>query len=599
MIANVSMFRFDPTSPYNLAFSSNAVMHPKTSSQTGAGTLTWSDMIVRHLIIELLEQALEEAQKQNILPSSTTVDLSVEHPQNPEHGDFATGFPLKLARSLRMNPLEIAQRLAPLIRPADAVDRVWVEAPGFINFSLKPGWLASRVEDILEEGEFYGNVPLGEGELLQVEFVSVNPTGPIHVGHARGAVLGDALANVLSAAGYRVTREYYFNDTGNQMETFYNSLFVRYQQVFGRPVEMPQDGYIGDYMTDMAKAIANEEGERFLSMSSEQAVEELGRIGLEKMLQGIQDNMERLRIRFDVWFKEHTLYEEGQYEKAMSALQQDNHLMVREGATWLVSTALGEDKDNVLVRGNGVPTYFAADIAYHYNKFVERGFSKVIDVWGADHQGHVSRMKAAVGALGVDPQRLTIIITQIVTLKSGEQVLRASKRTGDFITLEELLDEVGTDPCRYFFLARSPDSQMEFDLDLAKKESTENPVYYIQYAHARIASILRLAQENQIDYGDGDVSLLIHPAELDLIRRMVILPELIESMAITLEPHHLPHYAQDLATAFHWFYQQCRVVSSTPGEEAMTKARLKLVMASSIVLGRCLSLMGMEAPEQM
>jgi arginyl-tRNA synthetase len=498
-----------------------------------------------------------------------------------------------------MNPLEIAQRLASLIHPADAVDRVWVEAPGFINFSLGPGWLTSRVEDILEEAESYGNISLGKEEPIQVEFVSVNPTGPIHVGHARGAVLGDALANVLSAAGYRVTREYYFNDAGNQMENFYNSLYVRYQQAFGHQAEMPQGGYMGDYMIDVAKIIAAEEGERFLVIPPKQALEELGQVGLGMMLQGIQSSMERLRIHFDVWFKEHTLYEGGQYEKAMIALQQGDHLAKREGATWFVSTALGEDKDNVVVRGSGVPTYFAADIAYHYNKFIERGFSKVIDVWGADHQGHVSRMKAAVGALRIDPQRLIIIITQIVTLKSGGQTLRASKRTGDFIALEELLDEVGIDPCRYFFLARSPDSQIDFDLDLAKKESAENPVYYIQYAYARIGSILRLARENQIDYCDGDVSLLTHPAELDLIRRMVVLPELIESMAITLEPHHLPHYAQELATAFHWFYQQCRVVSSKPGDEAITKARLKLVKASFYALGRCLSIMGMEAPEQM
>jgi arginyl-tRNA synthetase len=479
------------------------------------------------------------------------------------------------------------------------VDRVWVEGPGFINFSLKPSWLASSVESILEEGEAYGNVPLGKGEPLQVEFVSVNPTGPIHVGHARGAVLGDALANILSAAGYEVTREYYFNDAGTQMETFYTSLYARYQQVFGRSVEMPQGGYMGDYMIDAARTIAAEEGERFLNMPPQQAVEELGQIGLDKMLRGIQDNMERLRVHFDVWFKEHTLYEEGQYEKAMGALRQGNHIAVREGATWFVSTALGEDKDNVLVRGSGAPTYFATDIAYHYNKFLERGFSKVINIWGADHQGHVSRMKAAIGALGIDPNRLTIIINQMVTLKSGEQVLRASKRTGDIITLQELLDEVGPDPCRYFFLARSPESQMEFDLDLAKKESAENPVYYIQYAHARIASILRLAADKHIEYLDGDVALLTDPAEMDLIRKMVMLPELVESMAINLEPHHLPHYAQDLATAFHWFYQQCRVVSSTPGDEALTRARLKLVAASRITLGRCLRLMGMEAPEQM
>ena len=542
---------------------------------------------------------MQEARTSGLVPPGTAVDVTVEHPQSEEHGDFATSLPLKLARSLRMSPLEIAQRIAPLIPPADAVERVWAEPPGFINFSLKPAWLASQLEGIIAEGDEYGNIDLGKGERVQVEFVSVNPTGPIHVGHARGAVLGDALASVLSAAGYNVTREYYVNDAGSQMESFYNSLYIRYQQALGRDAEMPQGGYMGDYMVELGKNVAEEEGDRFLSMPVEEAVNEIGHIGLDRMLQNIRDDLENLRIRFDVWFRENTLYDGGQYQRAMDALSSDNHLMQREGATWFVSTALGEDKDNVVVRSNGTPTYFASDIAYHYNKFLERGFSKVIDVWGADHQGHVSRIKAAIGALGIDPQRLTVLIGQMVTLKRGSQLLRASKRTGEFITLPELLEEVGPDPCRYFFLARSPESQMEFDLELAKKESAENPVYYVQYAHARISSILRLAEERQIDFDDGDVSLLTHPGELSLIRKLVMLPELVESMAVNLEPHHLPHYAQDLAAAFHWFYQQCRVVSSEPGDEAITKARLKLVKASAVVLGRCLRLMGMEAPEQM
>ena len=542
---------------------------------------------------------MQEAMTSGLVPPGTAVDVTVEHPQSEEHGDFATSLPLKLARSLRMSPLEIAQRIAPLIPPADAVERVWAEPPGFINFSLKPAWLASQLEGIIAEGDEYGNIDLGKGERVQVEFVSVNPTGPIHVGHARGAVLGDALASVLSAAGYNVTREYYVNDAGSQMESFYNSLYIRYQQALGRDAEMPQGGYMGDYMVELAKNVAEEEGDRFLSMPVEEAVNEIGHIGLDRMLQNIRDDLENLRIRFDVWFRENTLYDGGQYQRAMDALSSDNHLMQREGATWFVSTALGEDKDNVVVRSNGTPTYFASDIAYHYNKFLERGFSKVIDVWGADHQGHVSRIKAAIGALGIDPQRLIVLIGQMVTLKRGSQLLRASKRTGEFITLPELLEEVGPDPCRYFFLARSPESQMEFDLELAKKESAENPVYYVQYAHARISSILRLAEERQIDFDDGDVSLLTHPGELSLIRKLVMLPELVESMAVNLEPHHLPHYAQDLAAAFHWFYQQCRVVSSEPGDEAITKARLKLVKASAVVLGRCLRLMGMEAPEQM
>ena len=551
------------------------------------------------MISDLLDQALQEARNTEFLPPGTAVDVSVEHPQSPEHGDFATSLPLKLARSLRMSPIEIAQRIAPLIPPADAVERVWAEPPGFINFSLKSTWLAAQLESIIAEGEDYGNIDVGKGESVQVEFVSVNPTGPIHVGHARGAVLGDALASVLAAAGYNVTREYYVNDAGSQMELFYHSLYVRYQQALGREAEMPQGGYMGDYMVDLGKELAADEGDRFLSMPAEEAIAEIGRIGLERMLHLIREDLERLRIRFDVWFRERSLYEEGQYQKAIGALAEGEHLMDREGATWFVSTALGEDKDNVIVRSNGTPTYFASDIAYHYNKFLERDFARVIDIWGADHQGHVSRIKASVGALGIDPQRLTVLISQMVTLKRGDQLLRASKRTGDLITLPELVDEVGPDPCRYFFLARSPESQMEFDLELAKRESAENPVYYIQYAHARISSILKLAEERGIDFTDGDVSLLTHPGEMALVRKLVMLPELVESMAANLEPHHLPHYAQDLAAAFHWFYQQCRVVSSDPEEEALTKARLKLVKASEVVLGRCLRLMGMEAPEQM
>ncbi len=550
-------------------------------------------------IRDLLANALDEAQASGQLPSAPPIDVPVERPQSADHGDYASSLPLRLARSLRMNPLEIANRLVPLIPAVDALARVWAEPPGFINFALEHRWLASQVEAVLEAGNSFGNVSLGKGESVQVEFVSINPTGPIHVGHARGGVLGDVLARVLAAAGYNVTREYYFNDAGNQMDNFYGSLYARYQQVLGREAEMPQGGYVGEYMIDLANEIVEEEGDRLLDMPAEQAVEELGRIGLAKMMQAIQRDMERLRIDFDVWFRERSLYSDGQYERAMDLLARNNHLAEREGATWFVSTALGEDKDNVLVRGSGVPTYFAADVAYHYNKFVERGFSRVIDVWGADHQGHVSRMKAAIGALGIDPDRLTIIVHQLVALKRGSQLLRASKRAGEVITLEELLDEVGPDPCRYFFLARSPDSQMEFDLELAVKNSNENPVFYVQYAHARVAGILELAAESGIDHADGDVSLLTDPAELALIRKILELPELIESMAVKLEPHHLPHYSQDLAAAFHWFYQQCRVISTTGGDEAVTRARLKLVQASAIALGRTLSLMGMDAPEKM
>jgi arginyl-tRNA synthetase len=359
---------------------------------------------------------------------------------------------------------------------------------------------------------------------------------------------------------------------------------------------MPADGYFGSYMIDLAKEVIAEDGDRFLSLPEKEAVSQLGQIGLDKVLGQVRSDLELLGVSFDVWFSERSLYDNGQYQRAMSLLRQGGYISEKEGATWFVSTALGEDKDNVVVRGDGSPTYFASDIAYHYNKFLERKFDKVINIWGADHQGHVSRMKAVVGAMGITPERLGVIISQMVTLRRGEELVRISKRSGDIITLREVVEEVGSDACRFFFLSRSADSQMDFDLELAKRESADNPVYYVQYAHARIASILRLAQQRGIDYRDGDVSLLTTDPELALIRKLLLLPEIVEIVAHTLEPHHLTYYAQDLATIFHSFYKQCRVISRN---EALTKARLKLVEAAKTVLAKTLHLMGMTAPEKM
>ncbi len=556
-------------------------------------------MTIKDKVAHILEEALQEAHRRELLPAATVSDITVERPQKPNHGDLASSTPLKLARSFRLKPMDIAEKLVPLIPTGDELEKVWAAPPGFINFSLTTAWLLRQVEDILQAGDSYGSLDIGVGQKVQVEFVSVNPTGPTHVGHARGGVLGSALSSILSAAGYQVECEYYVNDAGSQMEAFYRSLYVRYLQEQGKEAQMPENGYMGDYMVDLAREVVSEEGTRFLSMPEEQAIAEIGKIGLDKMMKAIEEDLGRIRVTFDVWFSERSLFQNGQYKKALEILNQNGHTTERDGATWFASTALGEDKDNVLIRSTGVPTYFASDVAYHYNKLVERGFDRVIDIWGADHQGHVPRMKAVVGALGVDPDRLVVIISQLVALKRGKELVRASKRTGELVTLRELIDEVGPDACRFFFLSRSAESQMDFDLELAKKQSSENPVYYIQYAHARIVSILRLAAERSIDFSDGDVSLLTDSAELDMIRKMVQLPELIEMMARSLEPHHLTYYSLELATAFHWFYKQCRVVSSVPGDEALTKARLKLVDASRIVLARCLDLMGMAAPEEM
>ena len=553
-------------------------------------------LILKKRLVELLTQAASEAQQQGKLPSVTLPDITIEHPQNPEHGDYASSLPLKLARAVGVNPLTIANELVELMAPATEIGNIVVAAPGFINFTLNSDWLTKQVESILEAGDSYGNISLGRGSRVQIEFVSVNPTGPLHVGHGRGAILGSTLASVLTAAGYRVEKEYYINNAGSQIDAFYRSLYARYQQCLEIDAEMPSDGYLGSYMVDLAKEVIGDEGKRFLSLPEQEAVAQLGQLGLDKMIKQIKTDLDLLGVSFDVWFSEKSLYDKGQYQTAMSILHQGGYISEKEGATWFVSTALGEDKDNVVIRGDGSPTYFASDIAYHYNKFLERNFDKVINIWGADHQGHIPRMKAVVGALGINPSQLMVVISQMVTLRRGDELVRVSKRSGDIITLREVAEEVGTDACRFFFLSRSADSQMDFDLELAKKESADNPVYYIQYAHARIASILRLAHERGIDYGDGDVSLLVTEPELTLIRKMLLLPELVEIAAHTLEPHHLTYYAQDLATVFHSFYKQCRVVSRN---EVLTRARLKLVKAAQVVLANTLHLMGMTAPEKM
>ncbi len=551
---------------------------------------------LKQTLIKLLTEAARQAQQQGSLPAITLPEAAIEHPRYAEHGDYASSLALKLAQTTGLTPLAIARNIVGLITPTPEISQITAAPPGFINFILKDDWLARQVDEILVAGDAYGSIDIGRGSRVQVEFVSVNPTGPLHVGHGRGGVLGSTLANVLASAGYKVETEYYLNDAGSQIDAFQRTLYVRYQQALGTEAEMPADGYWGSYMIDLAREIVAQEGDKYLGLAEAEAVPALGRWGLARMVAQIKAALEQLGVEFDVWFSEQSLYDKGQYDKAMALLRQGGYISERERAVWFTSTSLGEDRDNVVVRGDGSPTYFASDIAYHYNKFVERQFETVINIWGADHQGHVPRMKAVITALGIDPERLKIIISQMVTLRRGDELIRVSKRSGDIITLSEVIEEVGRDAGRFFFLARSADSQMDFDLELAKKQSEDNPVYYVQYAHARIASILRLAGERGIDFSKGDVSLLTTEPELSLIRKVLLLPELVEVVATTLEPHHLAYYAQDLATVFHSFYKQCRVVSA---DKALSQARLKLVKAAQIGLARTLHLMGMTAPEKM
>jgi len=554
-------------------------------------------MLIKHEIARLVADAAARAQEEGDLPPLALPEVTVEHPAREEHGDYAASLSLKLGRAARSDPLAIAEAIAKHIRTSDVIAEVAVAPPGFINFRLSDAWLARQVDAILAQGERFGDVLLGEGQRLQLEFVSANPVGPLHVGNGRGLAIGDTLASVLAAAGYAVEREYLVNDAGTQTEIFASTLYARYQQLFGREVAIPEGGYPGRYMVELAEELKAEHGEAFLRPPGEPWPRELHDVGVARMLAVIRSDLAAMGVDYDVWFSERSLYAAGgPYERAMELLREKGVVAEKEGAVWFTSSALGEDKDNVLVRSTGSPTYFASDIAYHYDKFVLRGFQRVVNVWGADHQGHVPRMQAAVAALGVDPERLDIIIYQLVTLRRGSEIVRLSKRTGEIITLRELVEEVGADACRFFFLARSADSHMDFDLELAKRQSAENPVYYVQYAHARIAGILTLASERGVDYADGDLALLSHPAELALIRRMLLLPEVVEGVACTLEPHHLPHYALELATAFHDFYEKCRVVSD---DLPLSKARLKLVAACRNALARTLGLMGVSAPERM
>ena len=550
-------------------------------------------------IRNLVAQAVETARNNGVLRLETMPEIQIEHPGNPDNGDFATNLPLRLARATSINPLELANSLVELLPESESVGSVEAAPPGFINFRLDDRWLQQQVEAVRQAGSSFGNVNCGGNQRVMIEFVSVNPTGPVHVGHTRGAVLGSALANVLQAAGYQVTREYYVNDAGSQMEAFYRSVLARYRQNLGKDAQMPSNSYMGDYILDLAQEIVDAEGNRFLEQADEQAVRDIGDLSREKMVGLIREDLGKIGVEFDNWFSERTLFDSGEYEEAIGELRGKGFLSQRDDALWFNSTMLGDEKDNVVVRSSGEPTYFASDIAYHHNKFIQRGFDSVVNIWGADHQGHVPRMKAAVEGLGIDPNRLTILIAQMVTLKRGDEVVRASKRTGDFVTLRELADEVGGDACRFFFLSRTPSTQMEFDLDLAKKESSENPVYYVQYAHARNAGILNLARERNIDWGGGDVSLLTDPSELALVRAMLRFPELVQQMAQTLEPHHLAHFTMELATAFHGFYENCRVISANPEDAEVSLARLKLVESAQIVFRRSLEMMGMSAPERM
>ncbi|NLY43064.1 MAG: arginine--tRNA ligase [Clostridiaceae bacterium] len=558
--------------------------------------------IAREQIRRTIKKAAEKAVQQDSLPELHIDEIVLEIPREKQHGDFATNVAMQMARQAKMPPRKIADILVSnMALEGTYIEKVEVAGPGFINFYLKKEWLYQVIHAIEWMGNDYGRVNIGNGQKVMVEFVSANPTGPMHMGNARGGALGDCLASILEWAGYDVTREFYINDAGNQIEKFGRSLEARYVQLLkGEDAfPFPEDGYHGEDITDHMREFISSEGDKYLDVDSEERRKVFVEYALNKNIEKIKADLKRYGIEYDVWFHESWLYENNEVQQTIDELTQKGYTYEKEGAIWFKATEFGAEKDEVLVRNNGVPTYFAADIAYHRNKFITRGFDRVIDIWGADHHGHVTRMKGAMKAIGCDPDKLDVIIIQLVRLLKNGEVARMSKRTGRTVTLSDLLDETGVDAARFFFNMRQSGSHLDFDLDLAVKQSNENPVFYVQYAHARICSILRLLSEEgiQVKGADSiDVSLLNQPEEVELLKKLVELPEEITIAALTMEPSRMTRYVLDLAALFHTFYNACRV--KTEDVELMA-ARLKLIDCVRIVLSNVLHLLGVSAPERM
>jgi len=554
---------------------------------------------MRNQIIEEIGRAVHCAREAGKLKVAGLPDFVLEVPREKMHGDFATNIAMILAKEAKLSPRTVAGILIRYFSPEGiSVEKIDIAGPGFINFYLNNSWLYAVLPEVLRQDKNYGRSNIGKGEKIQVEFVSANPTGVLHMGNARGAALGDSLASVLEAAGFDVTREFYINDAGNQIEKFCTSLEARYLQLLGEDVPFPEDGYHGEDIIDTMKSLINKVGDKYRDMDPSLRRELLVKYALEEKISAIRTVLREFGVEYDVWFSEQSLHDGGEVEQVVSELKEKGYIYEKEGALWFNTTQFGDEKDEVVVRSNGVPTYFAADIAYHKNKF-QRGFKKVINIWGADHHGHVARMKGAVKALGYDPDQLTVILMQLVRLFRGGEILRMSKRTGTYVTLNELMEDVGRDAARYFFVMRSPDSHLDFDLDLAKSQSADNPVFYVQYAHARISSILRQAGELGFsipELTEVNFALLTDPAELSLIRKIADLPDEISSAAINMAPYRLTGYAHEVASLFHGFYTNCRVLTDEP---ELRNARLLLIKAAGICIGNVLRLIGVSAPERM
>lgn len=550
-------------------------------------------------LARLLEDSIHRCIERGLLAPCSLPPVEVELPREGAHGDFASNAAMILAPMQKKSPRALAQIILDGIDDREGVvDRIEIAGPGFINFFIRPGFWPTLLKEPDRLRERYGESSMGAGKKVQVEFVSANPTGPLHIGHARGAVTGDVIARILEVSGYSVSREYYINDAGNQMNLLGKSIYHRYRELFGDTEPFPGDCYQGDYIIDLAKEIADRNGTAHMDGTSDEAVSFFTGYGCAAIMESIREDLAAFGVTFDCYFSEKELYANNGVARLIDELQ-ERGFVYREGETlWFRTTDFGDDKDRVVVRETGEPTYFAADISYHKNKY-ERGFDRVIDIWGADHHGYIPRMYAGIQALGKDRSALQIVLVQLVNLLRDGAPVAMSTRAGEFVTLREVLDEVGRDAARYNFLMRRSNSHLDFDLELAKRQSNENPVYYVQYAHARIASIMRTARERGFEipsYDDVDLALLALEEERELVKTIDQFPDVVEGSARSLEPHRIPFYSNDLASSFHSYYNRNRIIGDDPD---LSRARLFLVKNIGMVLGNALRLLGVTAPERM
>ena len=571
-------------------------------------------MTIRESLEAVLYQALSSAVQAGALPLEEVPQPTLERPREEGHGDWACTVAMRLAKAARMNPRQIAQILVDNLPENELIETVEIAGPGFINLTLANSVFQNVIAEVRAQGSDYGKSTLPKPCKVDLEYVSANPTGPMHVGHGRWAALGDSIARVMRHAGYDVDEEFYINDQGNQMNVFADSLVVRYQQALGQDVEMPEASYGGGYVKELAQQIIDRDGDKWLSVDPDERRHEFREMGYKAMMENVKETLEIFGNHFDTWFSERSLFvadEEGKtkVDRAFEVMKDKGYIFEQDGATYFRSTAFGDEKDRVLIKTNGELTYFMSDVAYHYDK-MQRGYDHLIDIWGADHHGYIPRCQAMMAAWGY-PDALEVVLGQLVTLFRDGQQVRMSKRTGEMITFRELIDEVGVDATRYMMLSKSSDQSIDFDIEVAKKKDASNPVYYVQYAHARICSILRKAAQacgidtdgvsvaelvEALSITNADLSVLTHESELELMRKMADFTDLVAGAARDRAPFRLTHYAQDLAALFHSFYTHCRVIGE--GEQ-LEQARLALADSARIVLALALGLLGVSAPEHM